>query len=116
MKPRHTATLALLGWYLLVPPWTTGMPDHRAQRMLTHSPLHGNPLGIGNPDAKAPLSKWRIVVSFDTAQECEKARTHRTAHRDEEYAQYLRLDVPDQLATYMSHARCVETDDPRLAK
>jgi hypothetical protein len=48
MKPRHTAALALAGWYLMVPP------------MYGHHEIDGD----------APLSEWQIVESFDTAEKC----------------------------------------------
>jgi hypothetical protein len=44
MNPRHAAALALVGWYLMVPP------------MYQHHEI----------DDKAPLSQWRIIQSFDT--------------------------------------------------
>jgi len=43
MNGRHTAALALLGWYLFTPP----------------------------PGAEAPIAEWNHVGSFDTARECE---------------------------------------------
>ena len=50
MNPRHAAALALVGWYLMVPPAERG----------------GKQL-----DYHAPLSTWSIMQSFDTAQSCE---------------------------------------------
>jgi hypothetical protein len=52
MKPRHAAELALVGWYLMVPPPV----------------LHGNP----PVDLEAPLSKWTLFSMYDSAAECEK--------------------------------------------
>jgi hypothetical protein len=53
MNPRHAAALALVGWYLMVPP--------RAQD--------------GSPNIRAPLSEWnQASIGFDTASECSKAR------------------------------------------
>ena len=43
MKPRHAAALALVGWYLMVPP-----PDN-----LT-----------------APISAWEVAASYDTGKHC----------------------------------------------
>ncbi len=45
MNPRHAAALALVGWYLMVPPNGGG-------------PVSG---------------KWIINSSYDSAKECEKA-------------------------------------------
>jgi hypothetical protein len=52
MNLRHAAALALVGWYLMVPPFT-------AQR--------AGPVDV---DDQAPLSKWTIAGSFDTAEQC----------------------------------------------
>jgi hypothetical protein len=48
MCPRHVVALALVGWYLMVPPSTL-------------------PPGVAY---KEPLSKWQIVRGFDTADDC----------------------------------------------
>ncbi len=53
VKRRHVAALAFMGWYLMMPPDSTKVP---------HS-----------VDSAAPLSRWSIVVSFDTSESCEKA-------------------------------------------
>jgi hypothetical protein len=47
MKPRHAAALALVGWYLMVPP-----ESHTTR----------------------PLSEWYHISSHDTASECEDDR------------------------------------------
>jgi hypothetical protein len=52
LKPRHSAALALLGWYLMLPPVTS---DGRTQK-------------------DAPLSRWYIFSSFETKEECEQVR------------------------------------------
>jgi hypothetical protein len=52
MNLRHTAALALVGWYLMMPPVTS---DGRIQK-------------------NAPLSRWYIFSNFETKEECEKAR------------------------------------------
>jgi hypothetical protein len=45
---RDAAALALVGWYLLMPPWYQGKRE---------------------PDFNAPLSEW--VINQSTANECE---------------------------------------------
>jgi hypothetical protein len=52
MNPRHAAALALVGWYLMVPPVTS---DGRTQK-------------------DAPLSRWYIASNFETKEECEQVR------------------------------------------
>jgi hypothetical protein len=51
MKPRYAAALALVGWYLMVPP----------------------PKSDG-ADLQWPLSEWASLQGFDTATECERAK------------------------------------------
>jgi len=52
MKLRHAAALALVGWYLMMPPSTSS----------------------GRIQKDAPLSRWYIFTTFETKKECEKAR------------------------------------------
>jgi hypothetical protein len=84
IKLRHTAALALVGWYLFVPPqtrfWWIG-----AQRY----------------DDTAPLSRWTIDQSFDKAAGCEAARR-------------ATQDLAGDAAIRMDHAVCIASDDPRL--
>src|SRR5262249_7470398 len=53
-------------------------------------------LGMRFADTNAPLSQWSIVGAFKTSRECEAAIAKRTAGQRE--------------------ARCIGSDDPRLAK
>jgi hypothetical protein len=48
MRLRHAAALALVGWYLMVPPFQRG--------------------GV---NLDAPLRSWRLFGSYDTAKDCE---------------------------------------------
>ena len=100
MTARHAAALALAGWYLMSPPISY-------------------PATKGLSDKDAPLSTWYLQRSFDSAEECERARrkaddeASRKIHGlaeshsiiERQQAQILALDKLD---------RCVETDDPRL--
>src|SRR5437870_7573819 len=65
MKLRHAATLALVGWYLMVPPipqtWT-GDPDLPSVAIIDTC----------NPDA--PLSEWRGKGEFEQLSECRAAQ------------------------------------------
>ena len=59
MKPRHAAVLALVGWYLMLPPLTQTGPD-----------TYNLP-----PDTSAPLSKWTYQTPrdhFDSEKECKE--------------------------------------------
>ena len=53
MKSHHAAALALVGWYLLLPPWV-------AQNKF---------------DARAPLSKWQKSGKFGTEKACTLTRS-----------------------------------------
>jgi hypothetical protein len=57
MKLRHAAALALVGWYLMLPP--------------------ANP--NGEPDESTPMTRWTRVGDFKSSRECEgrKFRLHR---------------------------------------
>jgi hypothetical protein len=57
MKLRHAAALALVGWYLMAPPFPKG--EHRYE-----------------PDTSVPLSQWIRRASFDSAAECEAHKTN----------------------------------------
>jgi hypothetical protein len=60
MKPRHTAALALVGWYLMIPP----VIDLKHKRRY-------------EADTDAPLSKWKQSGSYDSADACEKDKWKR---------------------------------------
>jgi len=53
MKLRHAAVLALVGWYLMMPPYRTWKEAG----------------GLDDP----PLSLWIQEGQFDTATECQQA-------------------------------------------
>lgn len=53
MRLRYAAALALVGWYLLLPPW----------------------VARNKFDAHAPLSKWQKSGKFDTEDACTLMRS-----------------------------------------
>jgi len=84
MKPRHAAALALVGWYLMIPPRSSG------QKAV---------------DSGAPLSKWTVSSAYDAAHECEGAKfLNREGHKQD----------TDPLKAAFDAAQCIATDDPRL--
>ncbi|MGA9721417.1 MAG: hypothetical protein WBQ86_03085 [Candidatus Binatus sp.] len=93
MKCRHAAALALVGWYLMVPPYDM----------------------IRMPQA-LPLSKWNISQSFDSADECEElknawqSKIAKAAHGDAGLSK--KITVGDVYS--YSRSVCIATDDPRL--
>jgi hypothetical protein len=93
MKLYHTAALALVGWYLMVPP-RYGLEDLR-QKVPTHE--------------HAPLPQWTIVRVFDSARECEKALVE-TWNSDRAIDEHFGIPSPP----HEEQAQCIATDDPRL--
>jgi len=113
MNPRHAAALALVGWYLMVPPLMTPCPSK-------HPPKHPPPLNFWGD---APLSRWDTVRSFNRAGDCEKelkATIQRTT--DPKFTIVVPANMgPDEVSrsrmnmiTRDISAQCVSTGDPRL--
>jgi len=100
MKPRHAAALALVGWYLMVPP--LGWSDSTR----------------GAVDFGAPLSTWFLSKSFDTAKECEHARKTKyiEASREEHKIPLSELQESPRLPILIEDMfnSCIASNDPRL--
>jgi len=93
MKPRHAAALALVGWYLMVPPFVCS--DHKCPANL-----------------KAPFSEWhRNRVAFNSARDCEEARAKVTVAIDKVIADPV-ARAQDKQA--MADGICLAESDPRL--
>ncbi len=93
MKPRHTAALALVGWYLMMPPLKSANRDDPS----------------GPRDLHAPFSQWDQVSAYDSAAKCER-----------DIGKNLAFPKPDGTTKPANISaiggRCISTDDPRLAK
>jgi len=94
MRRRHAAALALIGWYLMIPP------------------VSGDRTNSFKLLRKAPLSEWTILNVFDSADSCSR-------HREQVRA--LGLKTANKLseslrAVYDADvlSECIATDDPRL--
>ncbi len=115
MKLRHAAALAVVGWYLMVPP--PGQPRSTGAN-------------TAPPNDNAPLNQWTIRNSYDSAQACEaaKQKDRDTATTNVDKQHHLAEQrqglwpnnfsdqgflVADQLE-YATEALCISTDDPRL--
>ena len=94
VKTCHAAALALVGWYLMVPP-----------------PVPHSSVPV---DLDAPLSKWRFFSSHDSAAQCEQglvafyklAKTELAANP---------ADERDRIQFYqLENSQCIASDDPRL--
>jgi len=129
MKLRHAAGLALVGWYLMMPPYA---PNH----VLRDPPFVWTPPGPfsdpeGSPagpwDLKAPLSQWRIAGSYDTAAECAAALSVQHKKADKAFKEAedtlarnppkdreVRESVISWIRAMDAVSACIATDDPRL--
>ncbi len=100
MNPRHAAALALVGWYLMMPPpksivilpranlttqWTT--PDH----------------------LPPPLAKWLIEDGYDSATQCSESKQQMM----QSAADPKNPMNPMARAEWLG-IQCIATDDPRL--
>jgi hypothetical protein len=94
---RHAAALALVGWYLMVPPRVD--PN-------------------GRPLLEPPLARWIQGHSFDTAADCETfKRATITNSENGLYDSALGALGPAESARFhdgIKHSLCVSSDDPRL--
>ena len=111
VKTRHAAALALVGWYLMLPP------------------TDGPGLFGVNPDA--PIARWEIQTGFDTARECEHEKgadlNYRLVVHSKPELKHM-ADVMDgnvppkdkvesdlaQMFDREVFEKCVASDDPRL--
>ena len=88
MKLRHAAALALVGWYLMTPPFV----NNRA-------------------DLNTPLSRWTILGSFDSAEKCEEDRRPLQGAGSAWHE-----PDPNHAAKALTAILCVSSDDPRLKR
>jgi hypothetical protein len=85
MKPRHAAALALVGWYLMVPP--------------PQDVKHGF-------FAFVPLSQWTHKATFDTEVHCKREISKGCLN--------INQNGENMRSGSLCRARCVASDDPRL--
>ena len=90
MKHLHAATLALVGWYLMVPPF-------RGKEY----------------DVKAQLSDWSIMKEFDTEKGCKDYPAHLEKLLKEKHHGDGNLVVNKVL---FDKTQCIASDDPHLKK
>jgi hypothetical protein len=86
MDFRHAAALALLVVYLMVPPLDPSDPE-----------------GV---NASAPLGRWLLLGTFDSATDCENDKVNLIG-------QNYRLGEKEK-ATRVLLGHCIASDDPRL--
>ena len=101
MKSRHARTLAVVIWYLMIPP-----------------------IGADNKvDAHASLSKWRKGVGFESEKECEDSlkdaiqnpmtpAEYQAAAKATRKAKMRPLSMPE-MTKRTAESQCVVGDDPQ---
>ena len=101
MKLRHAAALALVGWYLMFPPFTQGWSARGAS-----------------------LKLWQIQDTFDSKADCESALSEYKADparhlpffrgRNPNEVRYEIAKDPNFWNPIIAAIQCVASDDPRL--
>ncbi len=90
VKSWRAAALALVGWYLMVPPWS----------------------GPGAFNADAPLSSWLICGSFDSAVQCSHEQDRRVRNlRNAKTVEAKERAFNERL---YSAAKCIASNDAGL--
>jgi hypothetical protein len=104
MNLHHAAALALVGWYLMVPPTLAETSCSGILSTLdrwmdqdAHDKACDEKSKIVN--FRAPISEWHKFMPFEALAECEALRQRGSA---------LRPSDP------LFSAQCIATDDPRL--
>lgn len=91
VKPRHAAALALVGWYLMLPP----------------------PEAIQGRIDFNVYSRWSVIDKYDRIQDCEARRLQIKSSATSALAASGKGDLEHCSECY---AECIASDDPRLAK
>jgi hypothetical protein len=87
VKLRQAAALALSGRYLMAPPQ---LPNTTSPSAL---------------DSHSPLSRWRLIESYESVRECKAERDRMMDYGRDEWQRAIG-----------GSALCIASDDPRLAK
>lgn len=93
---KHLAALAVVGWYLMVPPVHPTSSDLSTAK--------------GYVDWGAPLSDWETLDSYDSAQECRAE----LAHQFDDAVKHVQKGDPLIPFSLPEYAKCIASDDPRL--
>jgi hypothetical protein len=102
MKSLHAATLALVGWYLMLPPLQFVGPAN-------------DPYSLAIVDGAAPLSRWLPMMTFKTLQECDNFSTRLARNmRKSVKTERDKRDVETLIRIWLGKYQCVTSDDPRL--
>ena len=92
---RHAAALALVGWYLMLPP------------------LKLDQSGKYHPEFEVPLNQWESLQSYDDAAKCEEDNLRRTIAL-QSVSHHFPADRSAAVAAEQAvFGKCIATDDPR---
>lgn len=92
MKSRHAAALALVGWYLIVPP----------MRYDTHKGLW--------VDFKAQTTDWSIMKEFDHQKDCSDGLRNHGYRLAEEAGRFGTHQAKELYRQAFSKAQCIASD------
>jgi hypothetical protein len=99
---RHAAVLALVGWYLMVPPVNPGKDNLKLLKS-----------GSWWADLNAPLAHWQTSSVFDKASNCNVAQDAMVNDFGKHQAN-LGTGFTKAWRIAESQACCISTDDSRL--
>ena len=89
-KLRYAAALALVGWYLMVPP--------------PHS----------NESESPPLSEWSVYQTFESADVCYFFREETASGMLQDAPPDFVARFDGRFMDIFEQAKCIASDDPRL--
>jgi hypothetical protein len=102
MNMRHAAALALVGWYLMTPPYDPSL-------VVPNAPLAGQHI-----DTHAPLSSWDQHSAYDTAAEREKGKD-KEFEKTSAFEDFQKSAPAGRFLSFaIIEGLCVGADDPRL--
>ncbi len=94
MNPRHAAAIALVGWYLIVPPYSKNLKA---------------------PDTKKPFFEWAYAGEFDSAEQCESARQYAKGPDVQKFVvQRLKSRERRAATQRLGASKCIEQDELAL--
>jgi len=95
MNLRHAAAVALVGWYLMIPPVIEKAGSYEA-------------------DFNAPLSRWSVNSPFDSASECRAVNANLVLQQRRVFDQAQVHSRDWAVAQRLVVSQCIASDDPRL--
>jgi hypothetical protein len=90
MTLRHASALALVGWYLTVPPFSAK-----------------------NVFYDRPFSDWQAVENYSTKTECEEGKRDAVQKMTALLAEAWKMPPTPKIKALQA-GKCIATDDPRL--